>query len=70
MWISKNWKDYTLLDTGDGERLERWGDYTLIRPDPQVIWPAKNRAAWKADAVYHRAKSGGGNWEIKNLPES
>ena len=39
MWIAENWKDYEVLDTSKGEKLERWGDYTLVRPDPQVIWP-------------------------------
>lgn len=72
MWFSENWKDYELLDTSDGERLERWGDFILIRPDPQIIW--KNTArhpAWKrADAVYRRSNSGGGGWVKNRLPES
>ena len=68
MRLSDNWKDYELIDTSDGERLERWGDITLIRPDPQVIWntPKKNSLWKKADAVYHRSNSGGGSWEVKN----
>ncbi len=71
MWSADNWKDYSLLDCSDGCRLEKWGDYTLIRPDPQVIW--KNchaHASWKkADAVYNRSKSGGGSWNENKLPE-
>ena len=70
MWVADNWKDYTLLDASDGERLERWGKYTLVRPDPQVIWrDAKTSPLWKsADAVYSRAKSGGGQWNENRLP--
>lgn len=68
MRYTSNWKDYELLDCSSGERLERWGNVTLIRPDPQVIWKTpKKHSAWRrADAVYHRSNSGGGNWEIKN----
>ncbi len=68
MRYTKSWKDYELLDCSSGERLERWGNVTLIRPDPQVIWKTpKNHPMWKkADAVYHRSSSGGGNWEVKN----
>lgn len=68
MRVADNWKDYELIDCSCGERLERWGNITLIRPDPQVIWktPKKNPLWRKADAVYHRSQSGGGNWEIKN----
>lgn len=68
MRVADNWKDYELIDCSCGERLERWGNITLIRPDPQVIWktPKKNSLWRKADAVYHRSQSGGGNWEIKN----
>lgn len=68
MRFTKDWKDYELLDCSGGERLERWGNVTLIRPDPQVIWNTpKNHPMWrKADAVYHRSNSGGGNWEVKN----
>lgn len=72
MWIADQWKDYTLLDVSSGERLERWGEYILIRPDPQAIWTSeKRRPEWRqANAVYHRSSSGGGHWEIKRLPES
>jgi 23S rRNA (cytosine1962-C5)-methyltransferase len=72
MRIADNWKDYELIDCSAGERLERWGDRILIRPDPQVIWKTdKINPLWeKADARYLRSKTGGGNWEIyKNLPE-
>jgi len=71
MWFSEHWNDYELLDCSDGQRLERWGDYTLIRPDPQVIWKnCKKHPAWKkADGVYTRSKSGGGSWNENRLPE-
>ena len=60
------WKDYELLDASSGERLERWGNIVLIRPDPQIIWNTGRSAIWnRADAVYHRSKSGGGYWEEK-----
>ena len=67
MRVADKWKDYELVDCSCGERLERWGNITLIRPDPQVIWKTeKKNPLWrKADAVYHRSQSGGGNWEIK-----
>ncbi len=72
MWIADQWKDYELLDTSCGDRLERWGDYVLVRPDPQAIWQSeKKRSEWrKPDAVYCRSKSGGGHWNIYSLPES
>ena len=72
MLLADDWKDYELLDTGDGEKLERWGRYILRRPDPQAIWPMTgNEKAWaSADAHYHRSSSGGGSWEYKrSLPE-
>jgi len=72
MYTAKNWSDYELIDTGDGEKLERWGEYTLRRPDPQIIWPTGNEnASWKsADGHYHRSSSGGGQWQFnKELPE-
>lgn len=70
MYIADNWKDYEVLDTGNGEKLERWGDYLLIRPDPQVIWPCDHtHKGWKEnDAHYHRSSKGGGEWEFKGLP--
>jgi 23S rRNA (cytosine1962-C5)-methyltransferase len=71
MWVSDQWKDYTLLDCGDGEKLERWGKYTLIRPDPQAIWKSpRHHSGWKRhDARYARSSSGGGQWVKKELPE-
>lgn len=72
MLLADDWKDYELIDTGNGEKLERWGTYLLRRPDPQIIWPANgNIKLWdKADAHYHRSSSGGGKWEFKRkLPE-
>ena len=72
MWIADNWKDYTILDTSCGEKLEIWGKYSLIRPDPQVIWKSEKRnLLWKkADASYSRSRSGGGSWNENKLPES
>ena len=72
MLTANNWKDYVLLDTSNGERLEKWGDYVLVRPDPQAIWntPKKDPLWNKANAHYHRSKSGGGSWEIFDLPQS
>ena len=72
MRAAENWKDYELIDTSGGERLERWGTVTLIRPDPQVIWEtAKKDPRWKnADAHYPRSRSGGGHWEVNRpVPE-
>ncbi|HBB63481.1 MAG TPA: SAM-dependent methyltransferase [Ruminococcus sp.] len=72
MWSAENWKDYELLDTSDGERLERWGNLILIRPDPQIIWHGEAKhPAWKrADGIYRRSSSGGGAWVKNDLPES
>ena len=72
MWISDKWKDYTIIDTSSGEKLEMWGGYSLIRPDPQVIWKSnKKHKLWRtADASYSRSKSGGGAWSENKLPES
>lgn len=73
MRSADNWKDYELIDCSDGERLERWGRYILIRPDPQVIWstPKKNKLWYNADARYIRSNTGGGRWEVyKTLPDS
>ena len=71
MYIADGWKDYEVLDTGDGMKLERWGRIILSRPDPQVIWPKSRPELWsKADAQYHRSVKGGGEWEfLKKLPE-
>ena len=71
MWVADHWKDYEVIDTSKGEKLERWGKYILLRPDPQVLWdtPKKN-PAWKhLNAHYHRIKKGGGEWEFFDLPE-
>lgn len=72
MRYSKDWKDYELIDASSGERLERWGNIILIRPDPQIIWntPKKNPLWKNAHARYHRSSSGGGQWEvIKKIPD-
>ncbi|MBE3553481.1 MAG: class I SAM-dependent methyltransferase [Thermicanus sp.] len=72
LFIADQWKDYELIDTGSGERLERWGDVLLRRPDPQIIWPLEQETnKWKkADAHYIRSETGGGYWEFrKRLPE-
>ena len=69
MWYTSDFNDYELLDTSDGERLERWKDILLIRPDPQVLWKnVRRHPLWsKANAHYHRSAKGGGSWEIKHL---
>lgn len=71
MWIADNWRDYEVLDTSSGEKLERWGNYILVRPDPQVIWstPHEHPAWKKKNAHYHRSSKGGGEWEFINLPD-
>ena len=67
MRIADNWQDYRLIDASGGERLERWGDITLIRPDPQIIWETPSPAPeWKtAHAKYNRSSSGGGSWDYR-----
>jgi len=71
MWIADNWKDYEVIDTTGGEKLERWGDYILVRPDPQVIWntPHDNPGWKQKNGHYHRSTKGGGEWEFFNLPD-
>ncbi|MCM1497540.1 MAG: class I SAM-dependent methyltransferase [Clostridium sp.] len=71
MWEATDWKDYEIIDTSNGEKLERWGKYILLRPDPQVIWNTpKNNPAWnRLNAHYHRSKKGGGEWEFFDLPQ-
>lgn len=71
MWLADNWKDYEVIDCSKGEKLERWGDYILVRPDPQVIWdtPRKEKGWHKMNAHYHRSKKGGGEWEFFDLPQ-
>ena len=70
MWIADQWKDYEVLDASAGEKLERWGKYLLVRPDPQVIWTTeKKHPGWKhPNAHYHRSNRGGGQWEFFDLP--
>ena len=71
MWIADGWKDYEVIDCSQGEKLERWGKYLLIRPDPQVIWDTERTdAGWKRpNGHYHRSSRGGGEWEFFSLPE-
>ncbi len=71
MYIADGWKDYEIIDTSSGEKLERWGDYILIRPDPQAIWKTEKRhKGWNnPNAHYHRSKKGGGEWEFFDLPK-
>lgn len=70
MWIADRWKDYEVIDCSEGEKLERWGKYKLLRPDPQVIWSTEKNAKWnKPNAHYHRSSKGGGEWEFFDLPE-
>lgn len=71
MWIAGNWKDYEVLDTSKGEKLERWGNYLLVRPDPQVIWdtPREHKGWHQKNGHYHRSKKGGGEWEFFSLPQ-
>ena len=73
MRVADKWKDYKIIDTSTGEKLESWGGKILVRPDPQIIWKSKRRSSmWKkADAVYHRSNKGGGEWEYRaKLPDS
>ena len=71
MWIADHWKDYEVIDASCGEKLERWGKYILLRPDPQVIWKTeKNVPEWnRLNGHYHRSSKGGGEWEFFNLPQ-
>ena len=71
MYFSENWKEYELLDASDGERLERWGKYILVRPDPQIIWKnTREHPLWKkADGIYRRSSGGGGGWVKSKMPE-
>lgn len=73
MRVAKDWDDYEILDMANGEKLERWGNYILERPDPQIVWQDKTfKDKWKkVDAIYHRSKKGGGYWEnINNIKAS
>lgn len=71
MWIADHWKDYEVIDCSNGEKLERWGRYILLRPDPQVIWKTqKTDKRWRnLNAHYHRSAKGGGEWEFFDLPK-
>lgn len=71
MWIADGWKDYEVIDSSLGEKLERWGEYVLVRPDPQVIWdtPREDMNWNKVNGHYHRSSKGGGEWEFFNLPK-
>ncbi len=71
MYLADSWKDYEVIDASDGEKLERWGSYLLVRPDPQVIWstPKEHKGWKKPNAHYHRSAKGGGEWEFFDLPE-
>ena len=71
MCLADNWKDYEVLDTSNGEKLERWGNYLLVRPDPQVVWntPHTNPGWKKKNGHYHRSSKGGGEWEFFSLPQ-
>ena len=66
----KNFTDYEVLDCGDSEKIERFGDYILRRPDPQAIWRPENFKKYKVNAIYHRSSRGGGSWEFINLPKT
>ena len=69
--VSNEWQDYTCIATGDGEKLEKWGNVVLRRPDPQIIWNKTDNKIWNNyDAIYHRSNKGGGHWEFRQkLPE-
>lgn len=68
MRITKDWKQFEVIDTSGGEKLERWGDVILARPDPQVIWNTPKGEEWRrANARYHRSSSGGGQWEMRSM---
>ncbi|MEY8355606.1 class I SAM-dependent methyltransferase [Lachnospiraceae bacterium 54-53] len=71
MWIADGWKDYEVIDCSEGEKLERWGKYLLVRPDPQVIWSTpRTEAGWsRQNGHYHRSAKGGGEWEFFDLPQ-
>ena len=71
MWLADKWNDYEVIDCSKGEKLERWGKYILVRPDPQVIWDTpKTQKGWKKmNGHYHRSTRGGGEWEFFDLPE-
>ena len=68
MILANEWKDYEIIDTSNGEKLERWGNIVLRRPDPQIVWDTPKDKEWKrANAWYHRSESGGGRWEYRKF---
>jgi len=71
MWLANGWKDYGIIDCSRGEKLEHWGDYVLVRPDPQVLWDTpRTSKEWKQiNGHYHRSSKGGGEWEFFDLPK-
>lgn len=71
MWVADGWKDYKVIDASLGEKVEQWGDYILVRPDPQVLWdtPKLEKGWTKMNGHYHRSSKGGGEWEFFNLPK-
>ena len=71
MWLADKWKDYEVIDCSQGEKLERWDKYLLVRPDPQVIWdtPKKEKGWKRMNGHYHRSSKGGGEWEFFDLPQ-
>ncbi|WP_310601688.1 class I SAM-dependent methyltransferase [Anaerosporobacter sp.] len=71
MWLADGWKDYEVIDTSKGEKLERWGKYLLVRPDPQVLWdtPRKHKGWKQMNGHYHRSNRGGGEWQFFDLPK-
>jgi 23S rRNA (cytosine1962-C5)-methyltransferase len=70
--LADQWRDYELLDAGEGMKMERWGRTTLVRPDPQILWKSRASKEWRGwDGWYHRSEKGGGQWEMKGtVPES
>ena len=72
MWKATGWNDYEVIDTSSGEKLERWGNYILVRPDPQIIWNTpKEDPRWKKpNGHYHRSSKGGGDWEFSSCRRS
>lgn len=71
MWIASDWKDYEVIDASKGEKLERWGKYILVRPEPQAIWdtPREHKSWREMNGHYHRSSKGGGEWEFFDLPD-
>ncbi|HEY8364660.1 MAG TPA: class I SAM-dependent methyltransferase [Haloplasmataceae bacterium] len=69
--VADSWSDFTLIDAGDNEKIEKWGNYILRRPDPQAIWPRQDLSCWdKYDGYYERHHTGGGRWKVSNFPQT